>query len=432
MKFKNLSYVNRYINLGKVLFPICRSLTGKGNRKTLRIIKKKIKNLKILEIPSGKKVYDWKIPPEWNIEDAYIIDENEKKIIDFKKSNLHVINYSSPISKKIKFKKLKKNLHFLKKQPRHIPYITSYYKRKWGFCLSYNHFKNLEKKYNLNSIFKVKIKSSFKTTGSLSIGEAIIKGISKKEILISTYLCHPSTCNDNLSGILLSTMLYEYYRKNPCKYTLRFVFLPEIIGSIAYINKRLKILKKNVIAGYNLTCVGDERNFSFIPSKNNNSLTNQSALKVFKENNMKIKKYHFTDFRSDEGNYNSFGVDLDIATLCRTKYAEFNEYHTSADNFNVLTKKGLHESYIVMIKIINKISNLVLPKCKVICEPQLGKRGVHPLLGTKEKKTEVKKFINFLQYSDGTNEISDIAKLIKVTTTECKQIYRILKNKKLV
>ena len=432
MKLKKLSDINDYIKLGKILFPICRSLTGNGNRQTLKILKKRISNLKILEIPSGKKIYDWEVPPEWNVDDAYIKDENGKKIIDFKNSNLHIINYSSPISKKIKFKDLKKNLHYLKKQPKYIPYITSYYKRKWGFCLSYNHFKKLEKEYEPNSIFKAEIKSSFKKRGSLSIGEAIIKGKSEKEILISTYMCHPSTCNDNLSGILLSTILYEHYKKNPCKYTLRFVFLPEIIGSISYINKRFKILKKNIIAGYNLTCVGDERNFSFIPSKKKNSLTNQSALKVFKENKLKIKKYDFGDFRSDEGNYNSHGIDLEVATFCRTKYGEFKEYHTSADDFKVLTKNGLHKSYIIMVKIIDKISNLLLPVCKVFCEPQLGKRGLHPLLGTKDKKTQVKKFINFLQYSNGANEISDIAKLIKVDINECSQIYKTLKKKKLV
>ena len=432
MKFKRLSDIDNYIKLGKILFPICRSLTGNGNRQTLRILKKRINNLKILEIPSGKKIYDWEIPPEWNIDDAYVLDGEGKKIIDFKDSNLHIINYSSPISKRIKFKDLKKNLYFLKKQPNYIPYITSYYKRKWGFCLSYNHFKKLEKNYRPDSVFKAKIKSSFKKKGSLSIGEAIVKGKSKKEILISTYICHPSTCNDNLSGILLTTLLYEHFKKHSCKYTLRFVFLPEIIGSISYINKRLKVLKKNVIAGYNLTCVGDEGNFSFIPSKKNDSLTNQSALKVFKENRLKIKKYNFNDFRSDEGNYNSHGIDLEVATFCRSKYAEFKEYHTSADDFKVLTKNGLYKSYIVMVKIINKISNLILPECKVLCEPQLGKRGLHPLLGTKDKKTEVKKFINFLQYSNGTNEISDISKLIKVDIKECKKIYKILKSKKLV
>ena len=432
MSLKSLSNIDDYIKLGKKLYPICRSLTGNGNRETLKILKKKIKNLKVLEIPSGKKVYDWRVPPEWNINDAYIKDKNGEKIIDFKKNNLHIINYSSPITKKIKFKDLKKNLFYLKKQPKHIPYITSYYNRKWGFCLSYDYFKKLEKKYKSNYEFEVKIESNFNNKGSLSIGEAIIKGKSKKEILISTYICHPSTCNDNLSGMLLSTILYEHYKKRLCKYTLRFVFVPEIIGSICYINKKFETLKKNFLAGYNLTCVGDQRNFSFIPSKNKNSLTNISAFKVFKENKLKVKKYNFADFRSDEGNYNSNGIDLNVATFCRTKYGEFEEYHTSADNFNVLTRTGLYQSYVVMVKIINSISKSVLPKCKVLCEPQLGKRGLHPLLGTKGSKKNVKKFINFLQYANGENDIFEIAKLIGIKNKECLEIYKILKDKKLV
>ncbi len=432
MKFKTLSNINKYINLGKNIFPICRSLTGNGNRKTLNILKSKIPNLHILEIPSGKRVFDWIIPPEWNIKDAYIKDEFGNKIIDFKKNNLHVINYSAPVSKKIRFKDLKKNLHTLRKQPNHIPYITSYYKRLWGFCLSHKYLLKLEKKYKLSSVFEVKIASSFKKKGSLSIGEAVIKGKSKKEILISTYICHPSTCNDNLSGILLTTMLYEHFKKFSSYYTLRFVFLPEIIGSISYINKRFKELKNNVIAGYNLTCVGDDRNFSFIPSKKSDSLTNNIAIQVFKENKIKFKKYSFLDFRSDEGNFNSHGVDLDVATFCRTKYAEFKEYHTSADDFKVLTQKGLKKSYIIMVKIINKISSTILPECKVYCEPQLGRRGLHPLLGTKERKTQVKKLINFLQYSNGKNDLKRITKLINIEYKECEQIYKILKKNRLV
>ena len=424
--------IEEYIEIGKKLYPICRSLTGNGNRKTLKILKKKIKNLKILEIPSGKKIYDWKVPQEWNIKDAYIKDNFGKRIVDFNKSNLHVINYSKPIKKKIKFKELEKNLFYLKKQSKHIPYLTSYYKKNWGFCLSYNEFLKLKKKYSNDTLFDVRIDSSFKKNGSLTLGEAIIKGKSKKEILISTYICHPSTCNDNLSGILLSTILYEHYKKFPNYYTLRFVFVPEIIGSICYINKRFKTLKKNIIAGYNLTCVGDNRNYSFIPSKNINSLTNKCALSVFRENKIKFKKFNFGDFRSDEGNYNSYGVDLDIATICRTKYAEFKEYHTSADDFKVLTKIGLQNSYKLMVKILDKYSKILLPECKIYCEPQLGKRGLHPLLGTKEKKTQVKKFINFLQYSDGKHDLAEIAQLIKVNLKECMSINNILKKNKLI
>ena len=424
--------ISEFFKLGKKLFPICRSLTGNGNRKTLRILKKKIFNLKKIEIPSGKKIFDWTVPPEWNIRSAYVEDENQNKIIDFNKSNLHLVNYSIPISKNIFFKDLLKKLYFLKNQPNYIPYITSYYKKDWGFCVSYNYFKKLKKKYKYSSKFKVRINSTLNNKGSLSIGEALIKGKSKKEIFISTYMCHPSICNDNLSGILLTSMLYNYFKKKKNYYSIRFVFVPEIIGSICYLNKRLKILKKNFIAGYNLTCVGDTRAYSFLPSKNENSLTNKVAYKIFKENKISYKKYKYLDFRSDEGNYNSSGIDLEVATFCRSKYAEYKEYHTSGDNFNVLKKKGLKGSFNIMRKIIDDIMQTERPKCTVICEPQLGKRGLHPLIGTKESKKEVKKYINFLQYADGTNDIKKISEILEIGTKECLRIYKKLYQNKLI
>ena len=423
--------ISRYIRLGKNLFPICRSLTGNGNRKTLGILKKKIKNLKLIEIPSGTKVYDWTVPPEWNIKSAYVKDSENNKIIDFKNNNLHLVNYSIPINKNIKFEELKKKIFSLKKQPKFIPYVTSYYKRDWGFCISYNYLNKLKKKYSNSSKFKIEIDSSLNSKGSLTIGEAIIKGKSKKEILISTYLCHPSLCNDNLSGILLSTMLYEYFKKKNNYYSIRFVFVPEIIGSICFINKKIKELKKNFIAGYNLTCVGDERIFSFLPSKNENSLSNLAAYKIFKKKKINFKKYNYIDFRSDEGNYNSYGVGLDVATFCRSKYGDYSEYHTSADNFTVMTKRGLKTSFDVMKDIIEDIMKTIRPFSKIICEPQLGKRGLHPLLGTKGSSIKVKKYINFLQFADGKNDLEKISKIIGISLKDCKKIYQILKKKKL-
>ena len=256
------TYPKKIYLLAKKIFPICRSLTGKGNRKTLKIIKKVLPELKVHEIKTGEKVFDWKVPNEWNVSEAYIVGPNKKKIIDFKNNNLHLVSYSTPINQSISFEKLKKKLHFNKKIKDAIPYVCSYYNRDWGFCLTYNEYNKLKK-----GIYKVKINSSLKP-GSLSYADLLIKGKSKKEILFSSYICHPSMGNNEVSGPALLTYLAKYVKglKNR-KFTYRFILAPENIGSIIYINKNFQKLKKNVIAAYNITCVGDDKNYSFLHSK---------------------------------------------------------------------------------------------------------------------------------------------------------------------
>ena len=230
--------MNYYFNLGKnVLFPICRSLTGSGVRKTLKIIKKEFSNLEIKKIKSGTKVFDWNIPPEWNVASAYVLDKYGNKIIDFKNHNLHLIGYSIPVNKVIKKKELLKNLYFLKNQPSAIPYITSYYKKRWGFCLTFNQYKKIKNKYSKNDNFKVVINSRLNKKGYLNYGELILKGQSTQEILISTYVCHPSMANNELSGPIVSMGLIDHFSKiKNLKKTLRFLFIPETIGSISYLS----------------------------------------------------------------------------------------------------------------------------------------------------------------------------------------------------
>ena len=277
--------VKKFYKLAKnELFPICRSITGNGVRKTLKIIKKQFPRLKLHEVPSGTKVFDWNVPKEWNIDDAYVIDKNKKKIIDFKKNNLHLISYSIPINKILTKKKLFKNIHSLPKQPKAIPYITSYYKKYWGFCINHKQKLFFEKQYKDNDKFKVVIKSNFKKNGSLTYGELIIHGRSKKEILISTYVCHPSLANNELSGPIVSLCLINHFSKiKNLKKTLRFIFIPETIGSITYLSKHLEHLKQNVIGGYNLTCIGDERQYSCMLSKYENTPSDTAIIETFKK-----------------------------------------------------------------------------------------------------------------------------------------------------
>ena len=418
----------------KKLYPLCRSLTGSGVRETLKIIKKEFTNLQIKKVRSGTKVFDWTVPPEWNISEAYVIDKYGDKIIDFKKNNLHIIGYSTPIQKKLKKNELFKNLFFSKNQPDAIPYLTSYYKKKWGFCVSFNNFKKIKNFYSKNDSFQVVIKSSFKKNGQLNYGELILKGQSKQEILISTYICHPSMANNELSGPMVSMGLIDYFSKaKSLKKTLRFIFVPETIESITYLNKNIKNLKQNVIAGYNLTCIGDERQHSCMMSKYEDSPADLALIQAYK--NLHIKKfkiYSFLERGSDERQYNSPGIDLPIASIFRSKYGKYPEYHTSLDDFSLVTLKGITGGFKVAKEAINIILNDIYPKYKVLCEPQLGKRGLYPLLSNKENKSYSRQYMDFLQYADGKNSLTTISNYIKLKLSLTKKIYILLKKKNLV
>ena len=426
--------VKKYYNLGKnILFPICRSITGKGTLKTLKLIKKEFKDLKIKKIKSGEKVFDWVIPPEWNIKEAYILDKNGVKIVDFKNNNLHIIGYSIKVNRIIKKKDLIKNLFYLKKQPDAIPYITSYYKKRWGFCLTYNQFKEINIKYSDEDDFKVVINSNLNNDGSLNYGELIIKGKSRKEILISTYICHPSMANNELSGPIVSMSLINYFFGKKLNKTLRFIFIPETIGSIAYLSRNLKYLKRYVIGGYNLSCIGDERKHSCMLSKNKNSPSDEALMLSYKKMNIRnYKIYPFLNRGSDERQYNSPGIDLGITSIFRSKYTEYPEYHTSLDNFDVVTLKGLTGGYNVAKNSIKIIQNNTYPISKILCEPQMGKRGLYPTLSVKSRRKETKKFMDFLQYSDGFNSLNKISKLINLDIKSTKKIYKVLSKNNLL
>ena len=416
--------MKKFYDLGKnILFPICRSLTGNGVRKTLKIIKKNFPLLKIKKIKSSTKVFDWSIPSEWNISDAYVLDKNGLKIIDFSVNNLHLVGYSEPINKTFTKNELFKNIHYLQNQPEAIPYITSYYKKRWGFCISHNQFKKFQKKYSVKDNFVVVIQSSFKKNGYLNYGELVLPGKSKQEILISTYICHPSMANNELSGPMVSMGLIDYFKTKKLSKTLRFIFIPETIGSIAYLSKNLDYLKNNVIGGYNLSCIGDDRQHSCMFSKYHNSPSDIAMIEAYKKlkiNNYKI--YSFLKRGSDERQYNSPGIDLPITSIFRTKYGEYPEYHTSLDNFNLVTLKGITGGFNVAKKSIEVILENIYPKFKVLCEPQMGKKGLYPLLSTKTKSKLIISYMDFLQYSDGSNSLKKISNLINVSYVASKKI----------
>jgi len=361
-------------NLIKKLFPINRSITGKGFRKSLRIIQEYVPNLKIKSIKSGERCFDWTVPKEWDVKDAYIEEyPTGKKIVDFKDNNLHLVSYSIPVEGIFSFEELEKHLHYRKDLPDAIPYVTSYYKEYWGFCLTYNQFKTLDK----SKKYKVVIKSKL-FEGKLNYGEVILKGKSKKEIFFSTYLCHPSMANNELSGPALATFLIKYLQeKENRKYTYRFIFIPETIGSICYLSKNLKKMKKNIIAGFVLTCVGDEGKFSYIPSRYGDTLADKVALNILNHHTNGFKKYSYLDRGSDERQYCSPGIDLPVCSVMKSKYGEYKEYHTSLDNLDFVSAKGLEESFNIYTKIIEVLENNNFYKTTVLCEPQMGKRGLY-------------------------------------------------------
>ncbi len=419
-----------FLTLGKKLWPLNRSITGNGVNQTLKILKSYNNKLKIIKFKSGKKVFDWTIPNEWEVHEAWIKDENGKKIINFEDNNLHLVGYSSPIKKKLLLKQFKDKLHFHKKQPDAIPYVTSYYKKDWGFCLTYKQLKKMDNKKKYEIFINSKLKKGF-----LNCAEIYLPGRSKKEILFSTYICHPSMANNELSGPILSIFLSQWLKsKKNRKWSYRFIFVPETIGSIAYLSKNFQKLKKNVIGGYVLTCLGDERSYSFLPSKFKYSISDKIARHVLKKNVKSYEEYSWLESRSDEIQFCSPGIDLPIASLMRTKYGEYPEYHTSLDTFGkVVTLNGLKGSLKLLKKIVNEFEISDFPIANFKCEPQLGKKGLYPNLSKKNTiKLDTRLIQYFLSYSDGQNSIIDIAKKCKVPYSKILKIEKILKKKKLI
>jgi len=409
----------------KDLFPICRSITGKGIQKTLRYFINLNSEFRIIKFPSGKKVFDWVIPKEWNIKNAFIIDKNGKKYCEFKKSNLHVMGYSVPINKIISKKELLKNIYTQKEQPSSIPYVTSFYKERWGFCMSEKQKKKLP-----NGNYKVFIDSTLKK-GNLEVIEAVKKGSIKKEIFFSSYACHPSMANNELSGPVLLNAILKYvklkYKKS--KYSYRFVILPETIGSIAYLSKRMNILKKNIICGFNLSRVGDERAYSVIESRSGKTLSDdaiQAALIGLKN----VTHYSFLYRGSDERQYCSPKVDLPLTAFQRSIY--YPEYHTDKDDFKVVTEKGLNDSFNVFKNIIDCFELSLFPKNKFFCEPNLGKRGLHPTISQKGTYSDSVIRRNLIAYSDGNTNIFQICKKLNVPINELIEELRKLKSNKII
>lgn len=411
--------------LAKILFPINRSLTGKGNYKTLKILKKINNLIKIKSFKVGEKVFDWKIPPVWNTSYAYLKKINGEVICDFKKNNLHLLGYSISIDKKFKFKELSKNLFFIKKYPQAIPYVTSYYKKNWGFCLSYNQYKKMDRKSKYHAV----IKTDFNYKGNMNYGEALIKGKDKREIVLSSYICHPSMANNETSGIVVLSFLLKWLNSfKKLKYSYRFLFIPETIGSIAYVNKHYKKLKKNILTGIVITCVGDNGPFSLLKSKYNNAPGDKIIERHLRKKKIHSKIYNWSDRGSDERQFCSPNVDLPFSSFMRSKYGEYKQYHTSEDNMNFISKKGLQDSILFLQKIILNLENSNFWRSRFMCEPMLSKRKLYPTISKASNNNN--DLLDILTWCDGKNSEEDISEITKIKGLKSK--IAVLKKNKLI
>lgn len=388
------------------LWPINRSLTGNGNRESLKIIKE-IVDLNISEIPSGTKCFDWTVPPEWNVNEAWVKDCSGQKIINFALSNLHLVGYSEPFHGTLSLSELKQHLYSLPDQPDLIPYTTSYYKRRWGFCISHNQLQQLK-----DEEYEVFINSTLDDNGSMTIADAIIHGKHEKEILFATYICHPSMANNELSGPLVSSFIYQLLKKREesLKYTYRFVFAPETIGSIYYLSKHGLHLKENLEAGFVVTTVGDSGHFTYKRSRSENSLTNRAVETILSHSEAAYKVEDFFPMGSDERQYCSPGFNLPVGSLMRTRYGKYKEYHTSGDDKSFISFEAMADTIEIYLKVVELIEN----NCKPVnllpdCEPQLGKRGLYPDISSSSEKTKIVEAIQWvLNYSDGLHDTIDI------------------------
>jgi len=384
------------------LYPICRSITGNGLRKTLQILQERIP-MQTVEVPTGTPVFDWTVPKEWNIRDAYIRIPGGERIVDFQQNNLHVLNYSVPVHDTMPLDQLRPHLFSLPDHPNWIPYRTSYYKSNWGFCLSHNQLQALE-----DRDYEVCIDSTLED-GHLTYGEYYLPGRSIDEVLISCHSCHPSLANDNLSGLSVATFLADFLSGRDLRYSYRFVFVPGTIGAITWLARNRESIQ-HIRHGLVLSGIGDRGGFHYKKSRRGDVEIDRAARHVLKHCSESPEILDFSPYGYDERQYCSPGFNLPVGCLMRSVWGAFPEYHTSADNLDFIQPTQLAQSLRVLATIVDVLeSNRRYQNLNPFCEPQLGKRNLYRLTGGGSIGTEINACLWVLNLSDGEHSLLDIA-----------------------
>ncbi|MFP8965859.1 DUF4910 domain-containing protein [Pokkaliibacter sp. CJK22405] len=391
------------------LFPLNRSLSGDGVRQTLRYLQHYLPELELHEVATGTQCFDWTVPDEWNVREAWIEGPDGQRIADFAAHNLHLVGYSEPVDTVLSLEELQPHLYSIPKQPTAIPYITSYYKRRWGFCLPHEVREQLSP-----GQYRVHIDATLEP-GSMTYADMVLPGESKEEVLLSSYICHPSMVNNELSGPIVALGLMLWLKSLPRRrYTYRLMLVPETIGAIVYLAEHLEVMKARTFAGFNLTCMGDERGYSFLPSRKGNTEADRIALHVLRHMDKDFKRYSYLERGSNERQLCAPGVDLPVTTLMRTKYGCFPEYHTSLDDLTLVTPAGLAGGFEAMKHALECLEYDAIYRVTVLGEPQLGKRGLYPDMSTWASGWQVRDMMNLIAYSDGEHSLLDIAEVIGV------------------
>lgn len=406
--------------LAQRLWPLSRSVSSDANFETLQILSEVNQDLQIREFAAQSTVFDWTVPESWNLREAWIKAPNGDVLIHTQDSNLHVLGFSTPINQLISFDDLKAHL-FQDADPQAIPYVTSYYSKNWGFCVTAEQYQEIEKHQTL----QVSIQLSPPKNPNMAYGEIFIQGETEAEILISTYICHPSMANNELSGPIVAIYLARYIKNLNNYYSYRFVFVSETIGAIAYIAKKTSQLRK-VIAGYVLTCIGDERNYSYLQTQTGTELSDQFFHQSQQNSKRDIHTYSFLDRGSDERQYNSHPLNLGIGGISRTIYGKYAEYHTSKDDLKLVTPTGLQGGYEYIKEVLDYIETQRVYAPVHQCEPMLGKRGLYSNISFKGSQNQYMLLLDILAYSDGQRSTQQIANMTNLDHEEVLQSIKLL------
>ena len=393
--------------LAERLWDFPRSLTGNGVRATLDVLRELLPELIVHEVASGTPAFDWIVPDEWNIREAYLIDPHGHRVVDFAFSNLHVVGYSDPVDAVMTLDELQPHLHSDPEHPEVIPYVTQYYSPGWGLCLPHSQRLTLQA-----GEYRVVIDSTL-APGSLTYGELVIPGESPDEVFISTYICHPSLANNELSGPVVSVALALWLQSLPRRrFTYRFAFVPETIGAITYLSRNLEHLQSAVVAGYNLTCIGDEGDYSYLESRLGGLPIDRIARRAVLATDQP-KLYSYLDRGSDERQYGAAGVDLPLISLMRTKYGSYPQYHSSADDLTFVTPAGLQGGFDLVRTCIEEFEESTYYRATVLGEPQLGRRGLYHSMHGRTVEDVILLRTHVLAYADGQHSVTDMAELFQ-------------------